>query len=233
MLRQVNPALSVLALIAVLWFLPGAEIALAASIVCLEDPAEMSNCRYIWIAGEIEPRDGDRLERILAKHADTVSEVYLSSPGGDVREAMKMGRLIRENALRATAPTADYCGIGKLDAPGRPLCDDCVCASACFLLWAASVAPRGGDKIGIHRPAAYAGRIGRAVAAYRKMSVIPQLLQVLNEVRAYLSEMGVPPSYVDLMTRAATHEMHWLTPSQADSLRIPSYGHSLLPAQKP
>ncbi len=74
--------------------------------------------------------------------------VYLASQGGDVLEAMKIGRLIRK--LR-------YETFGPLNFDGHIVShvkfdkQNLTCASSCFFLLAAGI-ERVGNVVGIHRP---------------------------------------------------------------------------------
>jgi hypothetical protein len=178
----------------------------AAQLITLED-----ECRgkQLLIQGTIEPGDFDRLVarlRDLAAGADlpdvqdpeTLWTVKLDSPGGDVAEAMRIGRLLRgalattESSYRfarrddgvydfqRTASTVCLDGKGRLDG----CFEDVVkaeCAGACLLVWAAGAtryAHEGG--LGLH------GLTGADPAT----------------LRAYLVEMDVPSEWVERIASA-------------------------------
>lgn len=205
----------------------------AAKVSCLSTDHGLtaSSCTSLWISGEIESGDSAKLMKHLSDESPKKPKVFLSSRGGDVRAAMEIGRIIRKQGLKVIAPTMDSCGLGVLtvNSSGKKLCEgnDCVCASACFLLWVAGTDAREGNKIGIHRPSpSFAGDpIGRAVAIYKKITLRPHLLGIISEVRAYLAEMQVPDKFIDLMTRTASHDIYWLDADEAASLHKP-YGIS-------
>jgi hypothetical protein len=55
------------------------------------------------LEGKIEPGDLEKLRSFI--HDEPALEIYLASPGGDLAEAMKIGRLLR--ALKVTTIVPD------------------------------------------------------------------------------------------------------------------------------
>ena len=157
------PALVLVLLLALSGFVVPAG-SMAAQITCVHRPSEQDKCEAVLIQGEIVQGDLQRLEAILDPDTNRTSfdprpnrstsdthTVYLHSPGGDVLEAMAIGRLIRQLHLRTEAPRrwgpnlsngalpmheAGYGPNGAQQACRGP---DCVCASACFLIWAGGI----------------------------------------------------------------------------------------------
>jgi hypothetical protein len=57
----------------------------------------------LYLEGEILPGDFEKLKNVIVNN-DGARDIYLASPGGDLSEAMKIGRLIRSLKISTTAP---------------------------------------------------------------------------------------------------------------------------------
>lgn len=158
------------------------------------------------IIGTIKEGDFEKLTRALGNHGYEQNRwsIHLNSEGGDVREAMRMGRLLRQGLFEAFVDGRSHC------------------ASACFLIWVAAVdrwaMP---DKLGIHRPfydpKGFADLNAEdAAAAYNTVD---------RAVRAYLLEMGVPIKWIDKMFSISSQEVYWLSQTEILELsgRTPFY----------
>jgi hypothetical protein len=84
----------------------------------------------------------------------------LLSPGGSISEAIEIGRLVQRNLISTMAPVS--LGATKVlftpagsvmpkEDPAYCKGPDCICASACFLIWVGGI-ERSGNAIGLHRP---------------------------------------------------------------------------------
>ena len=97
----------------------------------------------VKIEGQIEPGDADKLLTIYEYFGPAAtSKVFLWSPGGDVREAMKIGKLIRQLRLGVFAPDRlNLLGVlGQFGVQANPIDKgNDVCASACVLAYAGGV----------------------------------------------------------------------------------------------
>jgi hypothetical protein len=135
--------------------------------------------------------------------------VVLDSPGGNVLEAMKMGRALRRaRAEIFVLPRSQ-------------------CASACVLILAAGSTRQavgfdlGEDAkgpvvaIGLHRPAFPPEKFAALSAAGAKA----EYDSLVAQVRSYLSEMGAPDSLFQDMVRVPSQNIEWL-----NIKRIKSYG---------
>ena len=133
----------------------------------------------VVLEGQIEPGDYDKLRddlivkrdygddpRCSATYEDGCPErIYLASPGGDVAEAMKIGRLVRALGWTALVPTR------KFNSPAGSANHETeieryhlvapevnfMCASACFFIFADGISKDTASGIetpllGIHRP---------------------------------------------------------------------------------
>lgn len=144
-------------------------------------------------------------------------------------EAMKMGRLIRKLYLETMAPIspayspaiARNCGddkrVLKKSVP-------CLCASACFFMFAAGV-HRNGTEVFLHRisfPKDY-------FAGLAPKEADEKYQEGLGVVRAYLAELGVSEKYYYKMLRTPSERVERLTRDEMlDFLtEIPSWGEWL------
>jgi len=142
----------------------------------------------IKIEGEIVPDDALKLLRTYEYFGQFAGAgIFLFSRGGNIEEAMKIGRLIRRLRLSTYAPARDY-EILALPADQA----NNVCASACVLVWVAS-ARRTGDILILHRPYPAPESVG-------KLSDIEfEALEsnAISRVRIYLQQMELPQYYID------------------------------------
>lgn len=195
-----------------LFALLAASPAFAGRVVVLED-----ECRgkQLLFTGPIEAGDGDRFAQALAslilspdlplvQDNELLWTVKFDSPGGDVNEAMAIGRLLRRG-LAATEVSYRFAqrsdGVYDFERSGDTLCPggsgrlagcfpDIVkaeCAGACLLAWLG----------GAHR-FAHEGRIG-----LHDLDMTPQ-------VRDYLREMQVADAVVDGLLVPQASGPHWL-----------------------
>jgi hypothetical protein len=210
--------------IAAIWFV---GIANAAEITALSG--------IVVLEGQIEPGDYDKLRDFLVvkrqygmfpspwcfpEYLDGCpEEIYLASPGGDVAEAMKIGRLVRALGWTTIAPTRfDNSAVG-VEAKGREINlfhlkdpkTNYMCASACFLVFVGGISKEdlgvGWPLIGIHRPYLSAEQLKELTGS--------QAIATANLSRAviekYLKEMDVPTKYIDQMFSVPKDQILWLT----------------------
>jgi hypothetical protein len=203
--------------------------ALALSLMVGAEPSkaleELKVYRGVLVLeGKIVPGDYDKLRNFLGTKStfDKISGgVFLASPGGDMAEAMKIGRLIRELRLSTDAPSGPPSGSPKfgesLIKPNN-LVDPNVnyrCASACFFIYVS----------GIYRNLSWAGRLGihrpsQPESVLKKLSsneVIELNGRVRKEIDNYLREMNVRIKYVDLMFSVPPTEIRWINQDELDS----------------
>src|SRR5260370_42197985 len=143
-----------------------------------------------------------------------VRHFNLVSPGGNVDEALKIGRLFRKYLIATVAPSNERVEAGNVvqdDVPSlsvgsRDLCrgQECTCASACALIWMGGVSRSGA--VGLHRPRIddpmFSGLPpADASTAYR---------QVLARIAAYLDDMEVPKSIIESMVATSSSDIRWV-----------------------
>lgn len=152
---------------------------------------EVVNAKQIEISGEIIPADYERLANGLAFIGPPGKKsVILDSDGGDLTTAMKMGRLLRKEHVRAI--------IGK---PMR-------CNSACVFLLIGTPYRLVWGNVGIHRPYAPTDT-ETSVDGQRKRH---QQLELL--AYSYLKEMNIPKALYDEMIRIPPDEIKMLTSAE-------------------
>ena len=100
------------------------------------------------IEGQIDKGDDAIFyEKVLEGSNSCASffEVHIGSAGGDLGAAIGIGKQVRALHVPTHAPYSQKCV--------RPLRDhdNCLCASACFFIWAAG-STRTGHRVYVHRP---------------------------------------------------------------------------------
>ena len=159
-------------------------------------------------------------------HTDYVD---LISEGGDLATAMRIGHQIR--ALHATtkAPAKmsswplPICHIRKPGAEFLGISAQCVCASACFFLWAGG-SQRFGEAVQIHRPY-FDQEQYRDVPANNAYAAYAELVR---KSKSYLEEMGVPTALSDRMFSINSQNASFLTSEKIEPLRDAPYFHEFV-----
>ena len=159
------------------------------SAPCCKKP-NIEDCRNIAILmeGEITAGDNVKLIEMLSKRKHTsavlsryisirdTKEIWFSSPGGDIFEAMRIGRTIRNNMLSTKVPIDSYCN------------------SACVLAFVGGVERIPVGPIGIHsfysKDIAGTADYGQASKKYNAISL---------QVEKYFRDMRIPVALLDRM----------------------------------
>ena len=177
------------------------------------DPATfLSHCDRspVYIMGfKIEPGDYERMVRDIAECGEIPSSVLLmSSEGGDLGEAMKIGRLFRQGSIRIHL-------IGLQD-----------CASACFFILVGSPDRQIDGSISLHRP-----YYERSYFSGLELDEAERRYAELQDLaRAYLFEMDVPNHIIERMFAIPSGEVERLSVDDIDRFidgRTPAYGEWL------
>lgn len=139
-------------------------------------------------------------DRLDEAHLVAGDAVLMSSPGGDLNQAVIMGEIIRSRGL-ATA-------VAVVDASGRV--KPSYCASACVLVYAGGKSRYGveGSRLGVHRFVTPA--LGRDPVADTQRTT--------GLVLSYMTKMGVSSSVVEAMSE--TREVRWLGVKEAAAMNL-------------
>lgn len=159
---------------------------------------EMSDVsRSIFLNGEINADlIGDIRHALATGPASTVTTVHITSPGGDVNAAMKIGRMLRKANASVT--------VGN------------VCASACVLVLGSGISRSvWAAQVGIHRP--YFTEHGPQA----KYSDVQARIRAANkELRDYFEEMNLPLSLLDAMNAVPSEQTKWLTEEEISHYQL-------------
>jgi hypothetical protein len=176
--------------------------ALASSLIANVDPDGSGHRRSaLAISGRIGAAAASWFrDRLDEAHLVTGDVVLLSSPGGDLNQAIIMGEVIRSRGL-ATA-------VGVADSSGR--IRPSYCASACVIAYAGGKVRIGieGSALGVHRFVTVASGPDPVADTQRTAGVI----------LSYVTRMGVSPSIVEAMS--ATADIRWLGLKEATAMNL-------------
>ncbi len=185
--------------------------------------------RWIAVEGKMDAGATARLRKLYKAHRTANLPLYLHSPGGDVRQGIAMGRLLREH--KATARVArtlvKECGVDgqgeaaclKLKQSGRELEAELVasgafCNSSCaYMLLGATAREVAPDvTVGVHSARVtinYSG--GRAPPkAVREQAASRAIERLDRELAQYVVTMGVDRGLLDLIKTVKFEQMHAL-----------------------
>ena len=148
----------------------------------------------LTLSGEIIPGDADRLMAEVKAAMDdrrVIAGILLNSPGGNVAESFRLARIVRDAKMAAIVS------------------DGAVCASACFIVFAA----------GAEKFAAYAARVGvHGAASDRPRRETDQSRAATIIMARAVKELGVPPGIIGQMVVTPPNEVVWLSPDDLRSM---------------
>ena len=182
-------------------------IALCVTVASIDEAAAAEIRRqasYYVIEGEIENGDFDKFEALVRLRGMFVHSVAIGSPGGDMMEAMRIGRLVREMRLSTSSALMMVPGKKTKSLFIKDLSND-ICASSCFYIFIAGI-DRFGHVLGIHRPYL-------SDEDYKRMNIddaIEASKFLKTMVKDYFVEMGVSTDYVDRAFSISSNEIEWL-----------------------
>jgi hypothetical protein len=139
-------------------------------------------------------------DRLNEAHLVPGDVVLLSSPGGDLGQAVIMGEIIRARGL-ATA-------VGTIDGSGN--IKTSYCASACVFVYAGGQKRLGieGSKLGVHR----------FVTRGAGTDPVADTQRTSGQILGYMTKMGVSSSFLEAMS--ATSDIRWLEPKDALAMNL-------------
>ena len=139
-------------------------------------------------------------ERLDEAHLTAGDTVLLSSPGGDLNQAIIMGEIIRSRGLATAVGVAD--GSGRITRS--------YCASACVLVYAGGKPRYGieGPVLGVHR----------FVTSSPGRDPVADTQRTAGMVLSYMTRMGVSSAVVEAMSE--TRDVRWLGPREASVMNL-------------
>lgn len=155
----------------------------------------VSFCTAFIMEGSIEPGDSEWLSGKLSEMADVsglsgrIGYVYLNSTGGDVYEAMRLGRIFREHKIQAIVAKDGHC------------------YSACVLVLAGAVARLSPGEVGVH--SFYSE--GMKLSGFDYKNEDEKYEKVRSDVRGYLDEMRITSVVLDEMVNTPPSTLHVLS----------------------
>jgi hypothetical protein len=164
-------------------------------------PAGLGSRAVLAVSGPIGPAAASwfrkELDGAKLRAGDTVA---LSSPGGNVDQAVIIGEEIRLRGLNTAVAT--------FDADGRMRSS--YCASACVLAYAGGAARFGvsGSTLGVHR----------FTTKSASRDPVAETQRTTGLILGYMTRMGVASSFLEAMS--ATDDIRWLTPQQAADMKL-------------
>ena len=171
----------------------------------------------IWLVGEIEKGDAEKIMKIIedARQKKLIlKDLYLSSNGGNVFEAIKIGNIVRKSFLSTYAPYSNEsdvsCPPAQNDSSEQY---DCNCASACFFIWAAGV-QRTGKVLGIHRPYFSEEDFQQIPASEAQKAYV----FMSEKVRSYLKYMDIPEQIIEKIFNTGSKDILYLDQDTVESL---------------
>jgi len=169
-------------------------------------------CKWAFLHGTISDGDYDKVLSFYGQSHRLLNVFELLSPGGNVLEAIKIGRFMRKFLMTAWAPNplGEHMFLHTCQGP------ECARESACALIWFGAVNRSG--RVGLHRPRIDDPEFSNlapaeATKVYRR---------VLDEIAKYLDDMEAPRSMIDAMVATNSADIRWVDADKDDLERPPS-----------
>jgi hypothetical protein len=161
--------------------------------------------RALAVSGEIGAAAIWFRERLDAAKLTEGDFVVLSSPGGQLDQALIMGDVIRSRGLTTM--------VAKTDAQGR--LRSSYCASACVLIFAGGKIREAfpGSVLGVHQFTTEAPK-----TADFGRDIVADTQKTTGIILAYMTRMGVSPSILQAMS--ATKSIRWLSEKETFDLKL-------------
>jgi hypothetical protein len=139
-------------------------------------------------------------DRLDDAHLAAGDVILLSSPGGDLTQAIIMGEIIRARGLVTAVGVADAAGHIKPS----------YCASACVFVYAGGKTRYGveGSALGVHR----------FVTSAPVHDPVADTQRVTGAVLGYMTKMGISSAVVEAMSE--TRDVRWLGTREASAMNL-------------
>ena len=193
--------------------------------------------RWIAVEGKVDNDAAARVRQFLRGVKDTQRPIYFHSPGGEVRQALAVGRLLRARkaigrvgrtvvAGCAAGPQVDDACLKIKTAGGEVQAEiatrNSMCNSACGYLFLGAttreVAPDAA--VGVHNSKLIVEFRGNPSAQLRAAFVASRRDRADREMSSYVEAMGINHELVDLIRTVKFENMHLLTRPELYRFRI-------------
>jgi hypothetical protein len=169
-----------------------------------EKEPPLGTCLTLELKGQIQKGDFDKFFDIYRNSHPFLNQIRLESPGGDVVEAISIGRILRKYLISAHA--GNYClrfkaPNGNLPCPAK---EDQLCASACALIWIG--APQRSGRVGVHRPHITDSEF-KDLPYSEAQKVYSEAITLVTK---YLEEMEAPREFIELNTVTSSQDIRWI-----------------------
>lgn len=160
---------------------------------------------YISLSG---PIDTGLTDRFRARYGDGIEAVaiYLDSPGGDLGEALKLGRHLRDTGLETRLGRAVPEGMEFEQVPEGGQCDS---ACAYVFMGGEKRSLSEGQQLGLHRFWVPGGQIDGESAQI-----------IAGQLVTYMVEMGIDPRVFRAASEMGRDQMLMIGPSEAASFDL-------------
>jgi|TARA_B110000211_G_scaffold133717_1_gene153314 hypothetical protein len=148
----------------------------------------------LYMSGEIESGDFVRFLNTLLTFEGSLLGFYIQSEGGDLDEAMNIGRLVRQSQI--------------------PIWSGDHCYSACVFIYVAGVERIAGGDLGLHRPYFDKGYFSDLTSLQAEMKY-SELKQASAE---YLKDMEVPQNLIERIFKTSSTEVDLISAVEANDL---------------
>jgi hypothetical protein len=193
--------------------------------------------RWIAIEGRVDADAAARVRQFLRGIKDTKRPIYFHSPGGDVRQAFAIGRLLRARKAigRVGRTVVSACAAGpqvddaclKIKTAGGEVAAElatrnAMCNSACgYLFLGATTREVAPDAIlGVHNSKLIVEFRGHPSARQRAEFIAGHRDRDDRERSTYVEAMGISHELVDLIMTVKFESMHVLTRPELYRFRI-------------
>jgi hypothetical protein len=205
-------------LVAILFLIAYAPFAYAdVRWIRYPSPSDTPTCRSFipLIYGDISERDVKNLAKYFAEIRTKLGQekwsdckhsgpsgmsgmvIWLNSRGGEIRSAIEIGKMVRQNNMTAV------------------VAKDAECSSACVLILGGAVVKNAYGRVGIHRP-----YFGSVHPSSNYSSIRKKREDLLDTIRTYLRDVDVSLSLVDMMEGTPPERIRYLTDAEMDEMRL-------------
>lgn len=161
---------------------------------------------YVSLSGPIDAGLTNRVHASFARDGLTAVAIYLDSPGGDLGEALKLGRLLRETGLETRIGKAVPEGMEHEQAPEGGQCDS---ACAYVFMGGEKRSLSEGQQLGLHRFWVPGGQIDGESAQI-----------IAGQLVTYMVEMGIDPRVFRAASEMGRDQMLMIGPTEAETFDL-------------